>query len=141
MNKTKKKNIIWIVISITAGVLMIFYMLSLLYYNPFYRYEEFLKKEWFYVISCIVIGIIFAFFMIESMIEEREHEELYRDYIFKIQTNDNLNKENLRLINEIKKQDNEIEFLKSLIKEADKGNSMLNETAASRAEEPPHTQI
>lgn len=137
MNKTKKKNIIWIVISITAGVLMIFYMLSLLYYNPFYRYEEFLKKEWFYVVSSIVIGVIFAFFMIETMIEEREYENLYQDYLLRIQKNENLNKENLRLINEIKKQENEIEFLKSLIEESNKGNSMLNESASSWEEEPP----
>lgn len=141
MNRSDKKKIIWNVIGVMAGICLAIYILVLLYYNPYYHYETFLKKEWFFIISAVIVGGIFSFFIIDTLYQERYIDELEKDQIMKRLRNDNLNKENLKLIDEIKKQDKEIKFLRSLLKEADEENSMLNESAASWEEEPPQPEI
>jgi RsiW-degrading membrane proteinase PrsW (M82 family) len=75
MNRSDKKRILWNVIGVIAGICLAIYILVLLYYNPYYHYETFLKKEWFFIISAVIVGGIFSFFIIDTLYQERYIDE------------------------------------------------------------------
>lgn len=76
----KYRQIFWYLISIIVGGGIAAYMIMLLYYNPYYRYEVFIEREWFYIGTAVVLGIIIAVIFAGTFQQEKEYEELLNSY-------------------------------------------------------------
>ena len=135
------KRIFWYLVSAFVGIGIAAYMIMLLYYNPYYHYELFIQREWFYIGTAVVLGIIVAIVFAGSFHQEKEYDELYSLYLIETSKNSILNKQNKELSDQLQSRRKEIDQLIDLLKEAEKGNSMLNESAASWEEEPPQPEI